>query len=145
MSTSFCSLHHSATLSVNYNITATLTGAQDDSIDECTALVLTLIDSLPFLPLDLLEEWLPKAAGLMSRIGSAEGRQKCKDRFWEVLSSGEMDVERSCVCVAWWGTRGGREAVLFEPRNTKYEMSGALGSNRDLKRVSCEDAKVPDT
>ena len=40
-------------------------------------------------------------------------REHCIERFWEALSSGEMDVERAYYCVTWWSTKGGREMVLF--------------------------------
>lgn len=40
--------------------------------------------------------------------------QVCRQRLWEVLSNGEMDVDRSAFCVAWWSTRGGKEMVLSE-------------------------------
>lgn len=55
------------------------------------------------------------------------------ERFWDALSSGEMDVERANFCVMWWSTRGGREMVLFgedgvESKGLQEEpyMSGAL-------------------
>lgn len=48
------------------------------------------------------------------------------ERFWDSLSSGEMDVERAYFCVTWWSTRGGRELVLFgeEPRNQQERQNG---------------------
>jgi hypothetical protein len=55
----------------------------------------------------MLEEWLDLIAELV-----ATGETEVRERFWEVLSSGEMDVERAGVCVVWWGTRGGRERAL---------------------------------
>lgn len=78
-------------------------------------MVLTLIDALPYLSLDLLEEWLDIAAGSINdHITDEDGalRQVCRERFWEVLSSGEMSNDRAALCVAWWTTRGGREAVM---------------------------------
>jgi hypothetical protein len=53
--------------------------------------------------------------------------QPDRRRYWEVLVSGEMDAERSSSAVAWWGTRGGRDMVLFG-QETEQEnmMSGAL-------------------
>ncbi len=130
----------------------------------------TIIDSLPYIPFDLLEEWLPLTASLIRSLiesdhhsspqlvediprppfssnpasstaaplaekqpstgyypttnpihnedidqdvnGDING-ETCLQRFWEVLSSGEMDVDRAQVCVAWWTTRGGRELLLF--------------------------------
>jgi len=108
----------------------------DDSLpplSEQTVLKLTLLDALPFLPLDLLEEWLPLCADLVNSIGDVSAREACKRRFWEILIGGEMDAERSQICVAWWNTRGGRETVLFGREEVgrekeEYLMSGALNS-----------------
>lgn len=81
-----------------------------------------------------LEEWLPLTAQLINTIRESEMRTACVERFWEALSSGEMDVERACYCVAWWSTKGGRELVLFgnEPGAAESDphgpyMSGAVG------------------
>ena len=101
-------------------------------LSERTTLVLTLIDSLPYLPLPELEEWLPLAASLVDTILDSQMREECRKRFWEVLNGGEMDAERSQVCVAWWNTRGGRDAVLFGWEDAQRDvgaepmMSGAL-------------------
>lgn len=97
-------------------------------VSEQTVLVLTLLDSLPNLPLALLDEWLPLAAELVHVIPDQAMREMCKARFWEVIISGEMGPESSQVCVTWWGTRGGREMVLFGPQEM---MSGALGGGRE--------------
>ncbi|KAF2423093.1 hypothetical protein EJ08DRAFT_596398 [Tothia fuscella] len=97
------------------------------SLSEQAVLVLTLLDALPFLPLNLLEEWLPLAADLIHLIPDEGMREVCKKRYWDILVSGEMDPERSQICVAWWETRGGREAVLFGPEEGFGPfMSGAL-------------------
>lgn len=87
--------------------------------------------------MELLVEWLPLTASLVHALadetdGSVQGptpvrgrdqqgketplaptAESCRERLWEVLSGGEMDVERSQLCVAWWTTRGGREMALF--------------------------------
>ncbi|KAE8383350.1 hypothetical protein BDV26DRAFT_137638 [Aspergillus bertholletiae] len=104
-------------------------------LSEQAALTLSLIDGLSFLRVEDLEEWLPLAAQLINTIRESEMRTACVERFWEALSSGEMDVERACYCVAWWSTKGGRELVLFgnDPGVTESEpqgpyMSGAVGS-----------------
>ncbi|KAI0128914.1 peroxin 8 [Xylariales sp. AK1849] len=103
-------------------------------LSEQTTLVLALIDSLPFLPVPIVEEWLTRTAEPMNAIGDAAMRETVRKRFWDVLVSGEMDVERAAVGVAWWGTGGGREMVLLNApragRNKKEDflMSGALGS-----------------
>jgi len=108
-----------------------LAGSQS-RLSEQSILMLTLLDALPNLPLQLLEDWLPLAADLLSIIQDSYMREHCKARFWEVLESGEMDVERSAVCVAWWSSRGGRESVLFgrEPGDEGPFMSGGLGNER---------------
>jgi hypothetical protein len=105
-------------------------------LSEQSVLTLTLLDALPFLPLDLLEEWLPISADLMHKIADDTMRVECKKRLWDILISGEMDPDRSQICVTWWSTRGGREFVLYEPElaNVGEEgpfMSGAL--QKDIK------------
>ena len=98
------------------------------TLSEQSVLELTLIDALPFLPVDQLEDWLPIVANSLSMITEAKQLQICRHRFWDVLSNGEMDVDRAALCVAWWGTRGGKEMVLFG-RDHQAEgpfMSGAL-------------------
>lgn len=112
---------------------------EDEILSEQSTLVLTLIDSLPFLRLQIFEEWMTLAALAVNGIRDGGMREVCKRRFWEVLVSGEMDVERSAIGVAWWGTKGGREAVLFgdmgrggnAPRDEVYMMSGALPAASD--------------
>ena len=99
-------------------------------LSEQAVIMLALLDSLPFLPCRSLDDWLSLAADLLNLIKSESMREFCKARFWEVLESGEMDVDRAAVCVAWWTTRGGREKVLFgqerpDIANGPY-MSGAL-------------------
>jgi hypothetical protein len=84
-------------------------------LSEQAVLTLTLLDALPFLPLDLLEEWLPISADLLHKIFDETMREECKKRLWDILISGEMDPDRSNICVTWWSTRGGREFVLYGP------------------------------
>ncbi|KAK2624806.1 hypothetical protein QTJ16_005999 [Diplocarpon rosae] len=98
-------------------------------LSEQSVLLLTLLDALPNVTLGVLEDWLPLAADLLNVVPDPTMKEHCKKRFWEVLESGEMDVERSAVCVAWWGTRGGRERVLFgEGPEAGPFMSGGLGA-----------------
>lgn len=91
-------------------------------------LILTLIDALPFLPVPQLEDWLPIVAQSLHNVQDKQMLQVCRQRMWEVLSNGEMDVDRSGICVAWWSTRGGKEMVLSElsGRDEGPFMSGAL-------------------
>lgn len=103
----------------------------EDPLSEQSALVLTLVDSLPFLPLPLVEEWLGIAAQAMNEIADPRLKLPVKKRFWDILINGEMDVERSTIGVAWWGTKGGRELVLFGGAPQMPMMSGALVSDAD--------------
>lgn len=99
-------------------------------------LTLALIDSLSFLRVDDLKEWLPLTAEVINAVQDRAMRQACVDRFWEALSGGEMDVDRAHCCVAWWSTHGGRELLLFgaQPAPSAVPdddsgpyMSGAVG------------------
>ena len=92
--------------------------SQKPALSEQSVLALALIDALPFLPVIDLEDWLPIVARSLQIIQSDAMLQACRQRFWEVLSSGEMDVERAEVCVAWWNTEGGRDLVLFGSKLT---------------------------
>jgi hypothetical protein len=98
-------------------------------LSEQAVLVLTVIDTLPQLTLDLLDEWLPLAADLVNSIEDDNMREHCKEHFWHALVGGEMDPNRSGVCHDWWSSRGGRELLLFG-RDASDEddarMSGAL-------------------
>jgi hypothetical protein len=108
-------------------------------LSEQAALMLALLDALPFLPSPSLEEWLPLAADLLNMIANPGMREVCKARFWEVLESGEMDVDRAAVCVAWWTTRGGRDMLIYGRRNAEIEkwpfMSGGLSVREDASRL----------
>ncbi|KAL2127675.1 hypothetical protein VTI74DRAFT_10323 [Chaetomium olivicolor] len=122
-------------------------GAEEQPMSEQSTLVLTLIDALPFLQLAIFEEWMTLAAYAVNEVGDARLREVAKRRFWEVLVSGEMDVERAAIGVAWWGTKGGREAVLWGEKavglpqqqqqqqqgEESYMMSGALNVERESK------------
>ena len=95
-------------------------------------LTLALIDSLPTVPVALLTEWLHLTTELLHLVEVTQERLHCQDRLWEVLSNGEMDHERSAVCVAWWGTCEGREMVFRSHRSysgdTNVEEEEALMS-----------------
>lgn len=101
--------------------------SNQDPLSEQSSLALALIDSLPFLPLPLVEEWLTIAAQALNEISEPNLRETVKKRFWDILVSGEMDVERAAIGVAWFGTLGGRELVLFGgASNEPPMMSGAI-------------------
>lgn len=104
---------------------------------EQSALVLTMIDALPFLALDIVEEWMTVTAETVWQIADPAMREAAKKRFWDILVSGEMDVERAAIGVAWWGTKGGGALVLHGPASgaaharDRFLMSGALPAQRD--------------
>ena len=106
---------------------------ESPALSEQAVLVLSMIDALPFLPIDVLEEWLPLTANAVNSVTDSKMLQACRQRFWEAMSSGEMDVERAAVCVAWWTTNGGREMLLFGAGEDRgYYMSSALGESSKL-------------
>ncbi|KUL89928.1 hypothetical protein ZTR_02859 [Talaromyces verruculosus] len=87
-------------------------------LSEKSGIILAMIDSFPCLLVEDLEEFLPLTARLIHTLPSGDEaaqsvRRTCIERFWEVLSNGEMDVERANFCVIWWSSRGGRELLLF--------------------------------
>ncbi|KAI9843631.1 MAG: hypothetical protein M1837_006213 [Sclerophora amabilis] len=99
---------------------------------------LTLLDCLSVVSHSTLKEWLPLAAEQVNWVKDTTMARTCKERFWEVLSSGDMDVERAEICVTWWSTRGGRESVLYglvEAKDGHFDgpfMSGGLGERSQL-------------
>lgn len=117
------------------SVSRALEETQEEPLSEQSALVLTLIDSLPFLPLPLVEEWLGITAQAMNEIEDPRLKVSVKKRFWDILVNGEMDVERSTIGVAWWGTKGGRELVLFGGAPEPPLMSGALGGGETSSRL----------
>ncbi|KAI4870774.1 peroxin 8 [Hypoxylon rubiginosum] len=116
-------------------------GEAAQPISEQTALVLALLDALPYLPLHAVEEWLARAAEAMNAVADPAMREVARRRFWDVLVGGEMDVERSALGVAWWGTAGGREMVLLgRPRpgpgaEGDFLMSGALAQGEQGSKL----------
>ncbi|RPB18486.1 hypothetical protein L211DRAFT_854086 [Terfezia boudieri ATCC MYA-4762] len=73
--------------------------------------ILALIDSLPFLLPETLSRWLTPVAELVAKdVKDVAGKGRLRRRFWEVLTDGELDVERAEVGVRWW-SEGGRELV----------------------------------
>jgi len=100
-------------------------------ISEQTALVLALIDSLPYLPTHLMDEWLSRAAEASNAIPDPQMRDTARQRLWDVLASGELDVDRAFAGVAWWGLRGGQQMIAGSragggASQGEFMMSGAL-------------------
>lgn len=105
-------------------------------LSEQAVLAMTLLDALPFLPIPLLEEWMPLSVGLLNQIDDDMMREAVKARYWEVLVSGELDPERSGLAASWWSTGGGRDLILFgreSERDGLKIMSGALPLEGTLK------------
>ncbi|KAL8895423.1 MAG: hypothetical protein Q9192_003644, partial [Flavoplaca navasiana] len=103
-------------------------------MSEKAALVLALIHSLPCLELEALEAWLPVAARLCYVVQDPDLRQVCRNRLWEVISNGAMDVNRAAFCANWWNTRSGREFALY---GEEKPVPGSLidGSMDELSRL----------
>ena len=95
-------------------------------LSEQAAFELALIDSLPCLPVAQLGDWLPLAAESLAFVHDGVQLQICRDRFWEVMTNGEMDVDRASQCFAWWITQGGREMVLGLPPKVEGAADGFL-------------------
>lgn len=112
--------------------------ATGESLSEQSALAMALVDSLPFLPLPLVEEWLTIAGQALNEIADPTLRESVKKRFLDILVSGEMDVERAAIGVSWWGTKGGRDLVLqgrAPGPSGPPMMSGALVSEENSSRL----------
>ncbi|MCJ1287012.1 hypothetical protein MMC26_006359 [Xylographa opegraphella] len=104
-------------------------GHTESALSDQATLVLTLMDSLPFLSITDLQEWLSLTAKSLNSVRDLMTVKECKRRFWEVLSNGEMDVARAQICVQWWNMKEGRRSVIHgEPlMDDGPFMSGALG------------------
>ncbi|CAH0049096.1 unnamed protein product [Clonostachys solani] len=102
----------------------------EDLLSYQSSLALALVDSLPYLPLPIVEDWLAIAAQALNEIEDPGLREPVKRRFLDILVSGEMDVERAAIGVNWWGTRGGRESVILGRTSESLMMSGAIGPER---------------
>ena len=109
-------------------------GKPAEPLSEQSTLLLALVDSIPYLPLPLVEEWLTVAAKSFNQVTDPRLREPIKARLWEILVNGEMDVERAAIGVAWWGTRGGKELVLFGAQQHAM-MSGALVSESEANKL----------
>ena len=109
---------------------------QQPLLSEQSVLVLTLIDALPFLPIGQLEDWLPVTAQALNTVQNANQLQICRQTFWDVLSRGDMDVDRSALCVMWWGTRGGREMVLYGGDQGRDQLDEGPFMSGGLQEVS---------
>ncbi|KAI9166650.1 Peroxisomal biogenesis factor-like protein [Paramyrothecium foliicola] len=97
-----------------------------EMLSEQSSLAMALVDSLPYLPLPLVEEWFTIAAQQLNKIEDPVLKEPVKRRFLDILVNGDLDVERAAIGVAWWGTKGGRELVLSGGVAEPIVMSGAI-------------------
>ena len=106
----------------------------NQAMSEKSIVNMALIDCLPDLALPLLSDWLTRTAVTVNQITDLLQRQACRQRFWEIVSSGEMDQEHSVACVFWWNSRGGRELLLENEQTEEdvFSMSGTLPSENKL-------------
>ncbi len=112
------------------------TEAQGEELSEQAACVMALVDSLSCLSPRQLFEWLPLVAEAVNCISDQAMRAKCTQEMWNVMEAGEMDVDRSAACVAWWTTRGGRQQLLHgQRREDLTTMSGALHGGDGMSRL----------
>ncbi|KAK6428362.1 hypothetical protein LTR95_015495 [Oleoguttula sp. CCFEE 5521] len=99
------------------------------SLSERAAVVLTAIDTLTSIPLDMLSYCLPATADMVNTIDDSEIRDHCIEHLWSVLMEGAMEPDRSRTSHAWWSSAGGREHVLYGRGHItehSLDMSGAL-------------------
>lgn len=118
-----------STASEKYLPPADAAFAETAPVSEKCVFLLAIIENLSFLSVHILEEWLVIAAESLHTLSDPMQKSECQKRFWDLLSSGEMDVERAAVSVAWWTSNGGRELVMYGdqvPDQTYYAMSGAI-------------------
>lgn len=97
-------------------------------MSEQVVMIFTLLDTLPFIAVELLEEWLPLLPGTLQVVADDGMRDQCIKYLWETLVGGSMDPERSQICVAWWTTGGGKDDILYGCN--MHMMSGALDNMR---------------
>ncbi|CAL8580821.1 hypothetical protein XPA_006538 [Xanthoria parietina] len=118
-------------------LTSLSKNGEDDAhpLSEQAALVLALIHSLPCLQLEALEDWLPAIPRLCYRVQDPVLRHVCYSGFWDVLSDGEMDLDRAVLCANWWNTGGGREMVLSGGEKV---ISGSM-----IKNIPEDEASSP--
>ncbi|KAG8624690.1 hypothetical protein KVT40_007757 [Elsinoe batatas] len=110
---------------------------QSPPVSEQAVLVLTLLDALPFIEIGLLQEWLPMMPGLLHNIADERMREHCIKHLWDTMMGGDMDSERSQVCVGWWTTGGGMESTLYggQGGEPQYAMAGALPASGEVAKI----------
>ncbi|TQS34821.1 hypothetical protein Golomagni_04783 [Golovinomyces magnicellulatus] len=135
-------LHHRALQASTIPISSRLLKSSSENskqnvlITEQTAFIFTILDSLPYLSLEILEIWLDQVARLLEKVPEGGMRDYCKKQFWETLENGAMNMDRSLICLSWWGSKGGREKVMFNGNvNHGPFMSGGLPSKNKSSRL----------
>ncbi|KAI0180166.1 peroxin 8 [Hypoxylon sp. FL1284] len=107
--------------------TASSQQGQQPVVSEQTALVLALLDALPYLAPQALDEWLARASDAVHAVRDPAMRDVARARLWDVLAGAEMDVDRAARAVAWWGgAAAGRNMVPRDDSDSSFLMSGAL-------------------
>ncbi|KAL8973061.1 MAG: hypothetical protein Q9183_000184 [Haloplaca sp. 2 TL-2023] len=90
-------------------------------MSEQGVLLLAIIDTLPFLEIEALQDWLPTVGSSINMVLDPTSRQLCKSRLWDILTEGEMDVDRAAYCAMWWNTKGGQQMVLHDRKDANLE------------------------
>ncbi|KAJ3533589.1 hypothetical protein NM208_g7918 [Fusarium decemcellulare] len=121
---------------------AAMEESPEERLSQQSSLTLALVDSLPYLPLPLVDEWFTITAEAMNEIEDPTLREPVKQRFLEILVSGELDVERAAIGVAWWGTKGGRQLIL-SGRAEPAMMSGAIPGPDRTSRLPIGELVTP--
>ncbi|RKF58105.1 Peroxisomal membrane protein PEX17 [Golovinomyces cichoracearum] len=135
-------LHHRALQASTIPIPSMLLKSSSENskqnvlITEQTVFIFTILDSLPYLSVDILETWLDLVAGVLEKVPEGGMRDYCKKQFWETLENGVMDMDRSLICLSWWGSKGGREKIMFNGNvNNGPFMSGGLPLKNKSSRL----------
>ena len=90
-------------------------------MSEQGVLLLAIIDTFPFLEIEALQDWLPTVGSSINMVLDPTSRQACKSRLWNILTDGEMDVDRAAYCAIWWNTKGGRQMVLHDRMDANFD------------------------
>ena len=85
---------------------------QSSAPSEQATYTLAMVDALTVLPEHETELWLNVTADSLSAVLGENQKTMCRARFWEILSSGELNSERAAIAITWWTTKGGRDMVM---------------------------------
>lgn len=82
------------------------------SPSEQATYILAMIDAFPFLPEREIEHWMSVTAASLSAVPGEYHKTMCQARFWEMISSGELNPDHAVIAINWWTTKRGREVVM---------------------------------